>query len=148
VILSLVAAVASAYIDLRDADRELEISRKTADTYKESLRIFELRFKEGFSSSIEVNMIRAEYEQALSRISFFGKTIPQIENALSVLLGRNPGPIPRGKILDELALPDVPPDCRPTFLNSGPTSVGRNRTSSRPMHRSAWPSRSTIRPFL
>jgi multidrug efflux system outer membrane protein len=108
VILSLVSAVAGTYIDLRDADRELEISKKTAEAYRESLRIFELRFKEGFSSSIEVNMIRAEYEQALSRISFFGKTIPQVENALSILLGRNPGPIPRGKSLDELALPMVP----------------------------------------
>ncbi len=108
VILSLVAAVASAYIDLRDADREMEISRKTAEAYKESLRIFELRFKEGFSSSIEVNMIKGEYELAISRISFYGKTIPQLENALSILLGRNPSQIPRGKTLDELALPDVP----------------------------------------
>jgi multidrug efflux system outer membrane protein len=108
VILSLVAAVASAYIDLRDADREMEISRKTAEAYRESLRIFELRYKEGFSSSIEVNMIKAEYEQALSRIFFYEKTIPQLENALSILLGRNPGPIPRGRTLDEIALPDVP----------------------------------------
>jgi outer membrane protein, multidrug efflux system len=108
VILTLVAAVASTYIDLRDADREMEISKKTAEAYKESLRIFERRFQEGFSSSIEVNMIRAEYEQALSRISFYGKTIPQLENALSILLGRNPAPIPRGNTLDELALPAVP----------------------------------------
>jgi multidrug efflux system outer membrane protein len=120
VILSLVAAVAIAYIDLRDADREMEISRKTAEAYKESLRIFELRFKEGFSSSIEVNMIKAEYEQALSRISFFGKTIPQLENALSILLGRNPGPIPRGKTLDELALPDVPAGLPSDLLEQRP----------------------------
>ena len=108
VILSLVAAVASVYIDLRDAEKEREISIKTADAYRESLRIFELRLKEGFSSAVEVQMIRAEYEQALSRISFFDKTIPQLENALSILLGRNPGPIPRGKTLDQLALPEVP----------------------------------------
>ena len=108
VILSLVSAVASAYIDLRDADREMEISAKTADAYRESLRIFELRFKEGYSSSVEVNMIKAEYEQALSRISFYGKIISQLEDALSILLGRNPGPIPRGKNLEELALPFVP----------------------------------------
>jgi len=120
VILSLVAAVASAYIDLRDADREMEISRKTAEAYKESLRIFELRFKEGFSSSIEVNMVKAEYEQALSRISFYGKTIPQLENALSILLGRNPGPIPRGKTLDELALPDVPAGLPSDLLEQRP----------------------------
>jgi len=120
VILSLVAAVASAYIDLRDADRELEISRKTAEAYKESLRIFELRFKEGFSSSIEVNMIKAEYEQALSRIYFYGRTIPQLENALSILLGRNPGPIPRGKTLDELALPMVPAGLPSDLLEQRP----------------------------
>jgi multidrug efflux system outer membrane protein len=120
VILSLVAGVASAYIDLRDADKELEISRKTAEAYKESLRIFELRFKEGFSSSIEVNMIRAEYEQALARISFFEKTIPQLENALSILLGRNPGPIPRGKTLDELALPQVPAGLPSDLLGQRP----------------------------
>ncbi len=120
VILSLVAFVASAYIDLRDADREMEISRKTAEAYKESLRIFELRFKEGFSTSIEVNMIRAEYELALSRISFYQKTIPQLENALSILLGRNPGPIPRGKPLDELALPDVPAGLPSDLLEQRP----------------------------
>jgi multidrug efflux system outer membrane protein len=120
VILSLVAAVASAYIDLRDADREMEISRKTAEAYKESLRIFELRFKEGFSSSIEVNMVKAEYEQALARISFYEKTIPQLENALSILLGRNPGPIPRGRTLDELALPDVPAGLPSDLLEQRP----------------------------
>jgi multidrug efflux system outer membrane protein len=108
VILSLIAAVASTYIDLRDAERELEISRKTAEAYRESLRIFELRLKEGFSSAVEVQMIRSEYEQALTRISLFEKTVPQLENALSVLLGRNPGPIPPGKTLDQLALPEVP----------------------------------------
>ena len=120
VILSLVAAVASAYIDLRDADKEMEISIKTAEAYRESLRIFELRFKEGFSSSVEVNMIKAEYEQALSRISFYGKTIPQLEDALSILLGRNPGPIPRGKTLDELALPDVPAGLPSDLLEQRP----------------------------
>jgi multidrug efflux system outer membrane protein len=120
VILSLVAAVASAYIDLRGADTELEISKKTAEAYKESLRIFELRFKEGFSSAVEVNMIKSEYEQALSRISFFGKTIPQLENALSILLGRNPGPIPRGKTLDDLALPDVPSGLPSDLLEQRP----------------------------
>jgi multidrug efflux system outer membrane protein len=124
IILSLVAAVASTYIDLRDAEREMEISKKTAETYKESLRIFELRFKEGFSSSIEVNMVKAEYEQALSRISFYGKTIPQLENALSILLGRNPGSIPPGKTLEELVLPDVPAGLPSDLLEQRPDIRG------------------------
>ncbi|HYA43158.1 MAG TPA: efflux transporter outer membrane subunit [Syntrophobacteraceae bacterium] len=124
VILSLVAAVASAYIDLRDADMEMEISIKTADAYRESLHIFELRFKEGFSSSIEVNMVKAEYERALAAIFFYEKTIPQLENALSILLGRNPGPIPRGRTLDGLALPDVPAGLPSGLLEQRPDIRG------------------------
>jgi len=120
VILTLVASVAGTYIDLRDADMEWEISKKTAEAYKESLRIFDLRFKEGFSSAVEVNMIKAEYEQALSRISYYQKTIPQIENALSILLGRNPGPIPRGKTLDGLVLPIVPSGLPSDLLGQRP----------------------------
>ncbi|HID48512.1 MAG TPA: RND transporter, partial [Chromatiales bacterium] len=34
--------------------------------------------------------------------------IALLENSLSVLLGRNPGPIPRGKPLEELAVPAIP----------------------------------------
>jgi multidrug efflux system outer membrane protein len=102
----------------------MEISIKTAEAYRESLRIFELRYKEGFSSLIEVNMIKAEYEQALSRISFYEKTIPQLENALSILLGRNPGPIPRGKTLDELALPEVPSGLPSALLEQRPDIRG------------------------
>ena len=120
VILSLVAAVAGTYIDLRDADLEWEISKKTAQVYQESLRIFQLRFKEGFSSAIEVNMINSEYEYARSRIAFYQKAIPQIENALSILLGRNPGPIPRGKDLNGLALPMVPTGLPSDLLTQRP----------------------------
>jgi len=69
---------------------------------------------------VELNMIKAEYEQALSRISFYQKTIPQTENALSILLGRNPGPIPRGKTLDGLALPIVPSGLPSDLLEQRP----------------------------
>ena len=69
-------------------------------------------------------MIKAEYEQALSRIFFYEKTIPQLENALCLLLGRNPGPIPRGKTLDELALPEVPAGLPSGLLEQRPDIRG------------------------
>jgi multidrug efflux system outer membrane protein len=103
-----VAAVASAYIDLRDLDWELEISKKTAESRRESLRIFEARFGYGYTSAVEVSMVKSEYEQAVASIFSYGKLIAQLENAISVLLGRNPGPIPRGKALDEITFPAVP----------------------------------------
>ena len=96
----------------------------TAEAYKESLRIFELRFKEGFTSAVEVNMIRSEYEQALARIAQFERTVPQLENGLSILLGRNPGPIPRGKTLDQLGLPAVPAGLPSDLLEQRPDVRG------------------------
>jgi multidrug efflux system outer membrane protein len=108
VILTLVSSVANSYINLRDFDKQLELTKETAQSYKESYDIFKLRFEYGIVSEVEVNQAKSQYEQALSNIPLFEKTIAQQENALSVLLGRNPGPIPRGKTIDELALPAVP----------------------------------------
>jgi len=108
VILTLVTAVASSYVNLRNLDKQLEVTKRTAQSYKESYDLFSLRFKYGTVSQTEVSQTRAQYEQAASNIPFFEKGIAQQENALSVLLGRNPGPIPRGKTIDELMLPAVP----------------------------------------
>jgi multidrug efflux system outer membrane protein len=108
VILTLVTAVANSYVNLRDLDKQLVLTRETAQSYKESYDLFSLRFKYGIVSEIEVKQAQAQYEQAMANIPFLQKGIAQQENALSVLLGRNPGPIPRGKTIDELMLPAVP----------------------------------------
>jgi len=108
VILTLVSSVANSYINLRALDRQLELTKQTAQKYKESYDIFKLRFEYGIVSEVELSQSKSQYEQALSNIPFFEKTIAQQENALSVLLGRNPGPIPRGKTIDQFVLPAVP----------------------------------------
>lgn len=108
VVLSLVSSVANSYINLRDLDKQLEVTKQTAKNYKEGYDIFKLRFEYGIVSEIEVMQAKSQYEQALANIPFFEKAIAQQENALSVLLGRNPGPIQRGKTIDELMLPAVP----------------------------------------
>ncbi|HSB51636.1 MAG TPA: efflux transporter outer membrane subunit, partial [Dissulfurispiraceae bacterium] len=95
-------------VNLRDLDKQLELTKETARNYKESYDIFKLRFEYGIVSEVEVSQSKSQYEQALSNIPFFEKLISQQENALSVLLGRNPGPIPRGKTIDELRPPVVP----------------------------------------
>jgi multidrug efflux system outer membrane protein len=100
--------VANSYINLRDLDKQLELTRQTAQTYKDANDIFKLRFEHGIVSEIEVSQSKSQYELALSNIPFFEKLISQQENALCVLLGRNPGPIERGKTIDELMPPAVP----------------------------------------
>jgi multidrug efflux system outer membrane protein len=108
VILSLVGSVAGAYINLRDLDRQLEIARATAKLRGESFEIFKLRFEGGIISVLELSQNRSQYEEALATIPPLEKAIAQQENGLSVLLGRNPGPIVRGKEIDQLVLPAVP----------------------------------------
>jgi multidrug efflux system outer membrane protein len=108
VVLSLVASVASSYIALRALDRELEISRATAKNYAETLKLFELRYKGGVVSQIELEQVRSQYLQAQAAIPSFERQVAAQENLVSILLGRNPGPIERGKTIDELAEPGIP----------------------------------------
>ena len=107
-LLALVAAVANEYVALRDLDKRLEISRRTADSRRESVRLFDLRYKGGVVAELELEQVRSEYEQALAAIPDLERQIAQQEHLISVLLGANPGTIPRGRSLDELALPAVP----------------------------------------
>jgi multidrug efflux system outer membrane protein len=120
IILTLVSAVATGYVGLRDLDKQLEIAQSTAKSYQETVQLFEMRFKGGVVSEVELVQVRSQYEQAAARIPQFEKLIAQQENALSVLLGRNPGPIPRGRPLDELVLPAVPEGLPSQLLEQRP----------------------------
>ena len=108
VILTLVSAVANGYIALRDLDTQLAIARSTAKSYEETVQLFESRYKGGVVSEVELAQVRSQYEQAAARIPQFEKLVAQQENLLAILLGRNPGSIPRGRALDEFTLPAVP----------------------------------------
>jgi multidrug efflux system outer membrane protein len=108
VILSLVASVASDYIQLLGLDEQLLVSKRTLATYAESLRLFELRFKYGQVSKMTVEQARSQYETAAVGIPQIESQIAQTENALCILLGRNPGPVRRGKTIHQLRLPAVP----------------------------------------
>lgn len=108
VILSLVSAVANSYLQLRGLDEQLAISKRALGTYAESVKLFELQFKYGQVSQMNVAQARTQYETAAATIPQIENQIVQTENAISILLGRNPGSIPRGKSIYELALPAVP----------------------------------------
>ncbi|NTW60902.1 MAG: efflux transporter outer membrane subunit [Nitrospirae bacterium] len=108
VILTLVTSVATAYVDLRSLDRQLEIARQTAKSREESVKLFEIRFKGGNISEMEYSQVKSEYYVALAAIPDLEKRVRQQENLINLLLGRNPGPIARGKIINEIALPTVP----------------------------------------
>ncbi len=108
VVLTVVTAVAVAYTDLLDLDKQLEIAKRTVTSREDSFKLFKLRFGQGLISELELRQVESEYQSALATVPALQNLIARQENALNVLLGRNPGPIPRGKPLDSLVLPAVP----------------------------------------
>lgn len=120
IILSLVATVANGYIQLRGLDAQLDISIKTLKSYEESLHYFELQFKYGQASQMAVAQAKTQYQIAAAEIPQIKTAIAVTENALSVLLGRNPGPIERGKSIYNLAMPQVPADLPSELLDQRP----------------------------
>ncbi len=108
VVLSLVSSVASTYIQLLGLDEQLAISRRSLESYGESVRIFELKFEHGQVSQMNLEQARTQFETAAATIPQIALQIVKAENALSILLGRNPGPVVRSATLDRLTLPEVP----------------------------------------
>ncbi|HEY2865152.1 MAG TPA: efflux transporter outer membrane subunit [Casimicrobiaceae bacterium] len=120
VVLSLVAGVASSYILLRGLDSQLEIAQATARNFAETKRIFDARFKAGIVSRTEVSQITSQYQQALAAIPGIRQQIAAQENMICVLLGRNPGPIARGRTIHDLLTPLIPADLPSTLLERRP----------------------------
>jgi multidrug efflux system outer membrane protein len=120
VVLTVVSAVASSYIGLRALDRQLEIAQASAANFGETARIFDLRFRAGVVSQTEVVQIRSQHLQAQAAVPAFQQQIAAQENLISILLGRNPGPIARGKAIDQLVAPLIPADLPSALLQRRP----------------------------
>jgi multidrug efflux system outer membrane protein len=120
VILTLVGSVARTYLDILVLDKQLEIANKTAASRKKSFDIFSLRLKYGMVSEVVVSQSEAEYRETQSRIPEIEKAIAQAENALSILIGKNPGAIKRGRGLDDLRHPDIPQGLPSALLERRP----------------------------
>ncbi|WP_163340333.1 efflux transporter outer membrane subunit [Desulfopila sp. IMCC35008] len=119
-VLSLVASVATAYIDLLNLDRQLEIAHRTTKSRQDALDVFTLRLDAGLVTPMEVAQIRSEYHDAMAVIPQLEQDIAIREHGLCVLLGRNPGPIRRGRVLADLSMPQVPVALPAQILNQRP----------------------------
>lgn len=106
VTISLVSEVANVYLLLRDLDQRLHISVRTLKTRQDSLKIIQARFDKGTVPELDVYQAQIEVAVAETAIASFQRQIVQTENALRILLGRNPGPVKRG---DELVGQRFPP---------------------------------------
>jgi multidrug efflux system outer membrane protein len=133
VILTITSQLANAYFDLLSLDSQLDIANKTVESRRKSLDLFYQRLDKGDISQLEISQLESEYWFAKSQVPFIEKSIVQLENAICVLLGRNPGPIPRGQMIDNLVLPDIPAtlpsellERRPDVLQAEQQLIGAN----------------------
>ena len=125
VLLTLVSDVARNYFLLRELDLELDISRKTVDAFKETADLFERKLREGAASGLETAYASAAYNQVAATVPEIERQIEATENVLSLLLGRNPGPIDRGLDLSAQPMPpQVPAGLPSTLLQRRPDIRG------------------------
>ncbi len=101
--LSLIGSVATAYFDLRAADLNLEIARRTLESRQQTLDLARRRLDRGLISELDVRQFEAEVATPAASVADFQRQVAQGENALSVLVGHNPGVIERGRSLTETA---------------------------------------------
>jgi outer membrane protein, multidrug efflux system len=116
VTLQIVGGVAQSYFDLRQFDMQLEIAKRTLLAWEESVRISQARLRQGMINRLDVDQFEAERENAAARIAELKRQMVQKENELSVLLGRNPSQIARGRSLTEQIMPPVVPAGLPSEL--------------------------------
>jgi multidrug efflux system outer membrane protein len=121
VLITLISGVATDYFLLRELDDQLAISQQTVATQQESVRLNTIGFKGGQYAITDVYQAQLLVQQAESSVITTQESIEQTENSLSILLGRNPGPIARGlKLPDQPHLPEVPPGLPSSLLERRP----------------------------
>ncbi|HZC68958.1 MAG TPA: efflux transporter outer membrane subunit, partial [Nitrospirales bacterium] len=116
VVLQLVSGVAQAYFDLRQLDMQLEIAKRTLLAWEESVRIGRARLRQGLTNKLDVDQFEAERANAAARTADLERQMVQKENEISVLLGRNPAQISRGRVLTEQVMPPEVPAGLPSEL--------------------------------
>ncbi|HEY9141123.1 MAG TPA: efflux transporter outer membrane subunit [Bryobacteraceae bacterium] len=121
VVVSLIGDVMNDYFLLRERDLELEIAQQTRDIAQDNLRLVELRHTRGAATGLDVHQAEQFLYTATAQMASARRDIEQTENALSLLAGKAPGEIVRGKALAEMPTPaQVPPGLPSALLERRP----------------------------
>ena len=121
VIRTVVSEVASAYFELRELDLELEISRQTLASRRDSLRLTQMLADRGATSLLDVRQAEQLVFGAEASIPDIEQRSQRQENFISTLLGNNPQAVPRGRRLTEQPhAPEVPSGLPSALLDRRP----------------------------
>ncbi len=118
---SLVADLATAYFQLRSLDEELTLNRETLAFRQESLRLVRARLGGGVATRLDEDQANSLVLTTAENIALLEKAAEQTENQITILLGRNPGPVTRGATLAAQEMPaDVPAGLPSSLLERRP----------------------------
>ena len=121
VVSSLVSDVAAAYFQLREQDLELEISRQTLASRKDSLGLTQVLADRGATSLLDVRQAEQLVFSAGASIADLEQRIEQQENFISILVGRNPDSVVRGRgLIDQPQPVEVPAGLPSSLLERRP----------------------------
>ena len=110
VVTTMISDLASAYFQLRSLDAELGVSQRTLAARQDSLRLVQLREQGGVAALIDVRQAEILVATAAETVTDTERQIEQTENFISLLLGRNPDAVLRGRpLVQQITLPAVPP---------------------------------------
>lgn len=124
VLSSLASEVATAYFQLRELDLELDISRQTLASRRDSLRLTQILADGGATSLLDVRQAEQLVFGAAAAISDLELRMEQEENFISILVGRNPDAVARGRrLVDQPHPPEVPAGLPSSLLERRPDIV-------------------------
>ena len=93
---TLISSVAAQYFLLRQFDSQLEFAHRSLEADNQILKINTIKYKGGESAITDLYQAQLLVQQAEAQVITLQQSIPQTENQISILLGRNPGPVNRG----------------------------------------------------
>ena len=115
-VLSLVSAVASSYIQMRQYDGQVQIAKETLASRRQSLYLAQIRYQLGLTSEMQVEQAISEIESAQIELDMLQIRQAEAENLLCFLLGKAPADLPRGNALSKAAVPSAIPPFLPSDL--------------------------------
>ena len=119
--LTLVSDLGQAYFELLALDVRLQIARSSTQAYRNTYDLFQDRLKGGVASKLETSRAEGALGSAEASIPQLESDIVTKENQISILLGRSPGPVPRGMPMYEQAVvPTVPAGLPSALLERRP----------------------------
>jgi multidrug efflux system outer membrane protein len=110
VLLTLKADVATNYFAVRTADSQIDVQRRTIQSYEENLKLTNSRFQGGISTQLDVEQAEATLDSAQAQLATLQQSRAQLEHGLAVLLGKPP---------EAFSLPFHPLDTRLPVIPAG-----------------------------